>query len=79
MSSKVETIGRVSGDALEQIKEHLKQDDLSARLDDPIKNAIVSISSYFDCACAARGHMALIFTPKYRQKGYAVYRLISSP
>ena len=58
MSSKVETIGRVSGDALEQIKEH--------------KNAIVSISSYFDCACAARGHMALIFTPKYRQKGYAV-------
>ena len=69
MSSKVETIGRISGDALEQIKDNLKQDDLSARLDDPIKNAIISISSYFDCACAARGHMALIFSPKYRHKG----------
>ena len=55
MSSKVETIGRVSGDALDQIRESLKNSNLESRLDDPFKSSIFSVSSYFDVAVAARG------------------------
>ena len=61
MSSKVETIGRVSGDALDQIRENLKNSNLESRLDDPFKSSIFSVSSYFDVAVAARGQAREIF------------------
>ena len=54
MSSKVETIGRLNEDALAHIREVLKNTDLSSRLDDPFKESITTISSYFDAACVAR-------------------------
>ena len=65
MSSKVELIGQVSGDALDQIATVLANRDLQSRTDDPFQKSLVAVSSYFDVAVAARENTALVFNPKF--------------